>query len=43
MHIKRLKNEEEGEYALLKTFSDIMSPKISVVENRCICGKSKTS
>jgi hypothetical protein len=37
MHIKRLKNEEEGEYALLKTFSDIM------VENRCICGKSKTS
>ena len=28
MHIKRLKNEEEGEYALLKTFSDIiMGPK----------------
>jgi hypothetical protein len=38
MHIKRLKNEEEEEYALLKTFnSDIM------VENRCICGKSKRS
>jgi hypothetical protein len=34
---KHLKNEEEGEYALLKTFSDIM------VENRCIRGKSKTS
>jgi hypothetical protein len=39
MHIKRLKRKKkkEGEYALLKTFSDIM------VENRCICGKSKTS
>jgi len=37
------KTKKEGEYALLKTFSDIMGPKISVVENRCICGKSKTS